>query len=118
MSKFVKTTYGSGKEILKLSEYVGIPVTVDDTGISVDVNGKKIVPAGTIVGGGRITDETQMVKESNDANAEGILLYDVDVTYGPKDGSMIIHGFIDLTKLPSAPTDDAKTAMNMIKFMG
>lgn len=118
MSKFVKTQYNSGKEILKLSEYTAIPVTVDDTGVTADTNGKKIVPAGTIVGGGRLADPSKKVSKKNDTNAEGVLLYDVDVTYGPKEGSMVIHGFIDRTKLPEAPATAAITALNMIKFVG
>lgn len=32
--------------------------------------------------------------------AEGILMNDVDVTYGPRESAMIIHGFIAIDKLP------------------
>jgi hypothetical protein len=32
--------------------------------------------------------------------AEGVLMNDVDVTYGPRESAMIIHGFIAIDKLP------------------
>ncbi len=32
--------------------------------------------------------------------AEGVLLNDVDVTHGAKEGAMLIHGFISIDKLP------------------
>lgn len=32
--------------------------------------------------------------------AEGVLLNDVDVTYGPAPGAMLLHGFVDLNKIP------------------
>lgn len=118
MSKFLVEEYGTKKQILKFPDhYVALAVTVDDTGITPDENGKKIVPAGTIVGGGFIADDTKMAVKSNDENAEGVLLNDVDVTYGPAGGAVIIHGFIALDKLPEAPTAEAITALNMIKFI-
>lgn len=52
MSKFVTNIYGGTKEILKFPDhYVAIAVTVDDEGIVANADGKKIVAAGTIVGG-------------------------------------------------------------------
>ncbi len=51
MSKFVETEYGSTKEILKFPDhYVALAVMVSDAGVTA-LNGKKIVPKGTIVGG-------------------------------------------------------------------
>lgn len=118
MSKFTTTQYGTPKQIIKFPDhYVAMAVTVDDTGVTPDANGKKIVPAGTILGGGFIADDTKKAAKSNDANAEGVLFNDTDVTFGPAPGAAIIHGFIDLNKLPEAPTADAVTALNMIKFI-
>lgn len=116
--KFTQTDYGNRKEILKFPDhYVNMPITVDDTGVTVNADGKKIVPAGTIMGGGVITDNTKKATKSNDANAEGVLFYDVDVTYGPAPGALLIHGFIDLGKLPEAPTADAVEALKQIEFI-
>jgi hypothetical protein len=53
----------------------------------------------------------------NDGTAEGILFSDVDVTYGPAPGALLIHGFVDLTKLPVQPAAAAITAMKQITFL-
>lgn len=118
MSKFVTTSYGNRKEILKFPDhYVNLAVTVASAGVTADADGKKIVPAGTIMGGGVIADPTKLVVKSNDANAEGVLFYDVDVTYGPAPGALLIHGFPDLAKLPEAPAAAAITALKQITFI-
>ena len=234
MSKFVVTEYGNKLEILKFPDhYVAIPVTVDATGVSL-VNGKKIVPAGTIVGGtdASILDDPEelavkgytagtkasvatgtgqdykitwtarrvgaagnsisititgsadaslgvavsgkdititLEKDSsikstvdeviaavaahpvagklvvgvgeagkgdtimaaaskaslaNGADSvpaiiDGVLLNDVDVTYGDAPGAMLIHGFVDATKLPSdlVLDDIIKDTLPLIKFI-
>lgn len=118
MSKFVVTDYGNTKEILKFPDHhVSRTVTVDDTGITANAEGKKIVPAGTIVGGGFLADPNQKAVKSNDENAEGVLRYDVDVTYGPATAAAVIHGFVDLSKLPEAPTEEAIGALKQITFL-
>lgn len=116
--KYVETQYGTPKQILKFPDhYVALAVTVDDQGVTPGSDGRKIVPAGTIIGGGFIADDTKKAVKKNDADAEGVLFNDVDVTYGPAPGAAIIHGFIDVNKLPEAPDADAVTALNMIKFI-
>lgn len=117
MSKFVQTTYGNKTGILKFPDhYVNLAVTVDDTGV-VAVDGKKIVPAGTILGGGFLADDTVNAVKANGATAEGILFNDTDVTYGPAPGAALIHGFIATDKLPEAPTAEAVTALKQITFL-
>lgn len=123
MSKFVTTDYLSTKEMLKFPDHVvSIGVTVDDTGIIANSDGKKIVLAGTIVGGGVLADSTKKVSKKNTqggaagsagagVDAEGILLEDVDVTYGLASGAMILHGFIALDKIPEAPCSDVIAAL-------
>ncbi len=49
--KFKKTSYTGTKEILKYADHESIPVMVDATGIEANADGKKIVAAGTIIGG-------------------------------------------------------------------
>jgi hypothetical protein len=124
--KYVETTFANKKEILKFPDhYVALAVTLDDTGIVANDDGKKIVPAGTIVGGKTKPvlanlDEPVCEKntQSTDADeAEGVLLYDVDVTYGKASAAMIIHGFIDTGKLPEAPAADAIVALKQITFI-
>ena len=122
MSKFVTTTYTNKKEILKFPDhYVNLAVTVDNTGITANAEGKKIVPAGTIIGNGILADQTKLAKKAvtttGVSNAEGVLFGDVDVTYGPAPGALLIHGYIDLNKIPTAPTPEEITALRQITFL-
>lgn len=118
MSKFVQTSYTTPKQILKFPDhYVALAVTVDDTGVTAGADGRKIVPAGTIIGGGFIADDTVKAVKANDATAEGVLFNDTDVTYGPAPGAAIIHGFIAVDKLPEAPAAAAVTALKQITFI-
>lgn len=121
--KFTTTDYGNRTEILKFPDhYVNVPVMVSDSGVDPDSDGKKIVKAGTIVGGAAnpvLTNLDEPVVAKNEqgvsaTEAEGVLFYDVDVTdvtNGVAPGAMIIHGFVDTTKLPEAPAADAVTAL-------
>ena len=110
--KMVITEYGTAKTILKFADHVvSMSVMVDDTGIVAGSDGKKIVPAGTVIGGGFITDKAQLAVKKNDADAEAVLLNDVDVTYGAAPGAGVLHGFVDLTKLPEPPDAAAVTAL-------
>lgn len=126
--KFEETTYGNKQEILKFPDhYVALAVTVDDVGVIANADGKKIVPAGTIVGGGTIADPNVLVKKAtttpgvdpapDTTDAEGVLFNDVDVTYGPASGAMIIHGFIDLAKIPTPPDAAELAALKQITFI-
>ena len=118
MGKFVVTDYANGKEILKYPDHhVSMTATFDDTGITANADGKKIVPAGTIVGGGMLVDRSVKAKAANDATAEGVSRYDVDVTYGPAVGAVVIHGFVDLAKLPVQPSAEAIGVLKQITFM-
>ncbi len=102
LSKFVETEYLNKKEILKFPDhYVALAVMVSDEEVEANTDGKKIVPAGTIVGGAAkpvLDNLDEPVTKKNDAEAEGVLLNDVDVTYGPAPGAMVIHVLI--LKLP------------------
>lgn len=87
---------------LASSKVQSFTTIVSDAGVTA-VDGKKIVKAGTIL-------------PKNDATAEGILYNDVDVTYGPQPGALIVEGYILEERLPEAPTDEAKAAMPKITF--
>lgn len=122
MSKFKETTYNNKKEILKFPDhYVAVTVAVDDTGIKANADGAKIVPAGTILGGGVLGDAAALASKATTtdgvSDAEGVLMNDVDVTFGPAAGAMIIHGFIDEVKIPTAPTAEERDALKQITFL-
>lgn len=120
--KFVQTDYGNKKEILKFPDhYVNLAITVDDAGITANADGKKIVPAGTILGGGVLEDDTNLAVKATTtddvSNAEGVLFNDTDVTYGPASGALLIHGFVAIDKLPVAPTAEEIAVLKQITFL-
>lgn len=118
MSKFFETTYVNKKGILKFPDhYVNLTVTVSDTGVVANAEGKKVVPAGTIIGGGFLNSQSINAVKTNGVGAEGVLFSDVDVTYGPAPGAALIHGFVALDKLPEAPVAAAITALKQITFL-
>lgn len=103
--RFSQTEYGSEKQILMFpNPYVAAPQKFSqDSSLAVNVNGRKIIKAGTIY-------------PSNDASALGIVFNDLDVTEGDQNGAILVFGFVKTNALPVAPTAAAKSALNMIKF--
>lgn len=71
---------------------------IKQAGATMADNGGKYVPMGTIY-------------PSNDANAEGIVYEDVDVTTGNMPGSVVLRGTVYTDRLPTAPAAAAKTAL-------
>jgi len=122
MANRVRTKeYGNRKEILKFNDFVSTVVLVSDTDVAA-VDGKKVVKGGTIVGGLTKTvllNPGEAVGDKNTvelgSGADGVLLYDVDVTNGPREGSMVISGYIDVNKIPAAPV--AEVSLPKITFM-
>lgn len=114
--------YGAPKQVLGIVEpKVAVSVQIDDTGVTANKSGRKIIPAGTPIGGdtSALDDETAVLTTSNDAKAQGILEYAVDVTDGKGNGSMIIFGFVNENRLPETVTiaTEAKTALaNKVTF--
>lgn len=113
-----EVSYTNKKEILAIPDhYVAIPVTIDSSVLVADAEGKKIMKAGTIIGG-VLADPTQKAVSKNTvelgATAEGVLLNDVDCTNGDGIGAMVIHGFFDKAKVTEnveAPVAEAITAL-------
>lgn len=120
-----KTSYVTPKNILisQDSYLFSMGVIVTNTGISADANGKKIIKAGTPIGGSTsVLENRQTVLVStntaqNGATAQGVLLHDVDVTAGEANGTMVVAGVIDLLKLATAPVAEAKTVLTKIIFV-
>ena len=116
-----RTTYGGTKTILY--NVIGMeshPITVSDMGVDPDANGRKIVPAGTLIGGiggSSMVDKSLYVTKHNDADCEGILLDDVDVTAGPKKGAIVYKGNIKLGNIPEPPTPAAAAKVPQLRFL-
>ena len=97
---------------------VSVGVIVSNTGITAGEDGKKIVKAGTPLTGSLEARGTAFAKASTTggaSNAVGVLLHDVDVTAGAENGTLLIHGFVDLNKVDTTTaaliTTEVKTAL-------
>ena len=123
MSNLVKTTsYGTEKTILIAPELAfTIPVQVTKTGITADADGKKIIKAGTPIGGSTnvLENRNTVLVVANGSTAQGVILHDVDVTAGQENATMVVAGYVDLNKIAVAnqPVADAKAALTKITFM-
>ena len=125
MAQMVKRTIFDGPELdvlLNPDNAFEIGVQVGNTGVSADSNGRKIIKAGTPVGGAVSVLETRNTvlnvtnTSSNGANAQGVLRHDVDVTNGNANATMIVRGEVDSSKCPTIVAE-AKTALTHIIFV-
>lgn len=125
MAQMVKRTIFDAPDLdvlLNPDNAFEIGVQVGNTGVSADSNGKKIIKAGTPVGGTVSALETRNTvlsvtnTSSNGANAQGVLRHDVDVTNGNANATMIVRGEVDSSKCPTIVTE-AKTALTHIIFV-
>lgn len=106
MVEYNTQSYVTGKQILVFPDhYVNVAHTfLKDDAAAVDVDGRKVIKAGTIY-------------PANDATAKGVVWADYDVTNGDVTGALIIHGFVKTSALPAQPAAAAKTALPMVAFM-
>lgn len=120
-----KETYDSGKQILFAVEHqVSMGIVVDQT-VGVTEGTKKIAKAGTPLTGslderGTAFTVATTSTDSNDSNAVGILLHDVDVTVDDNNGVILLFGFVNTNMIDGTTkakiTADVKKALPMIKF--
>lgn len=109
--KIKETVYNEPtKQILAIPDHyvalaqMHLQASSEEAGLAVLENGRYIVKAGTIY-------------PSNDADAEGVILNDYDVTDGDAHMAVVYHGFVKQEALPEEPTALAVTALPMIKFV-
>ena len=80
---------------------VGIKLAKNFSG-AVTENGRKIVKAGTPLSGDLTTRGTAFVAAAdNTAPAVGVLLHDVDVTDNDANATLLIWGFVNLSRVDS-----------------
>ena len=96
--KFTEKKFAQGVNILANDHYVAIPYDCSELA-ALATNG--VIKEGTII-------------PANDATAIGVLLNPVVLAENPN-GTVVIHGFIEKSKLPAAPADTV--ALAQIKFM-
>ena len=100
-----------------------LTVRVKNTGLTADDEGKKIILAGTLIGGttDALTDRTAeltVITSSTVANAQGVTVDDVDVTNGTASVSMLKAGVVDIEKMPSAMQTIVTNASNLTNATG
>lgn len=103
-NKMKVNNYVSDKEILKFADhFVAVPVkiTSSDSAVVTEDN-RKLIKAGTIY-------------PKNDATAKGVILSTVDVTDGDQLVALVVHGFIDKTKIPAQP--DSTVVLPLVQFI-
>lgn len=109
MGKPIVRDFTQGKGILKYFPFEGAACVVPQSMVSSpDVNGKKIVPAGTPF-------------PTNDDECLGYLLEAVDVTMGDAPGTYVYQGTIDWEKVKNlSPTisNAARKATPRVTFYG
>lgn len=98
--KYKTSSTSTTKTILKNDHYAAIAYNCKDlTALATD----GVIKAGTVI-------------PANDGTAKGILLTDVNLEENPN-GTIVVHGFIDTTKLEVQPTTEAETALKGIIFL-
>lgn len=115
MSGFKKTIGVTPNQILFCTEpQVSVGITVSDSGVTANSEGRKIVKAGTPLTGNLEARSTAFTA-AGASDAVGVLLHDVDVTEGAENGTLLIFGFVNLNRLDSSVasliTTDVKTAL-------
>ncbi|AXJ12547.1 hypothetical protein [Streptococcus pluranimalium] len=115
-----KTFFGT-TEILHNMTYEAISVTVDKTTTeTVTENGRKIVKAGTLLAGdgASIFDDRSKKVKANATTPDGVLLYDVDVTDGDAQASLVYRGTLRADKVNGGTvSSEIKTALPHIQFV-
>jgi hypothetical protein len=110
--------YNFEKTVLDMhSFYYTLPCQVTNTGLTADSNGKKIIKAGTPVGGDTnalLNRDTAVLIATNDATngpkTQGVVIHDVDVTAGQTTATVAFAGVIDMAKMDAGFALDSKVA--------
>ena len=116
-----KSSYANEKQILiapELAFTIGCQVT--NTGLTANDEGKKILKAGTPVGGGDVLTTRNTVLSQNATDPVGVILNDVDVTGGQMNATLVVSGVVDTLKLDTdvqALVATASANLDKVTFM-
>lgn len=98
-----------------------IPCIVSNTGVSANAEGKKIIKAGTpLYGSANVFMERQTALSTSGAKAYGIARWDIDVTAGNANATLLVDGYVDYLKLASTvqtAVDSASENLPRILFV-
>ena len=109
-------------EILHNLDYEAISATIaTDTAGTITENGRKILPAGTLVIGtdGSIFENRRQLATQTDGveGVDGITLYDVDVTDEPAHVAVVYDGTVWANEVQVEVTEDIRSALPRITFV-
>lgn len=121
----IKTTeYTNETDILIAPELAfAIPVIVTNASVTAGSDGKKIIKAGTPLYASVnvfLNRQTKMTTVSTSNTAYGVARWDIDVTDGDTNATMLVAGYVDYLKLDSTvqtAVDTASTSLTRILFL-
>lgn len=123
-----KTAVNKNQILFDVMNRKAVSIIVDATAGTVDsTTGKKIVKAGTPLAGD-LMDRTKAFKKPTATASvaeggtttttapavQGVLLYDVDVTAGSENGSLLIWGFVNLDRLDTSVVTEIKAQQSAL----
>lgn len=100
-----KKVYENSPEFVRNEHYENVTCTVADTGVKAEPDGKKFVPAGTLLDkDGNAVKVTRSGTADNytytlSAEPAGILFSTTEVTYGPQAGALMVAGSVNTERL-------------------
>ena len=117
-------TFENETDILVAPELAfAIPCIVSNAGITANTEGKKIIKAGTPLYGSAdvfMNRQTVLTTVSTGNTIYGIARWDIDVTAGNTNATLLVDGYVDYLKLDSAVQtliDTAKANLTRILFL-
>ncbi len=99
------------KNFLASAKFQNFTYQVDDTDITADEKGRKIVQAGTVY-----YKTTKSEGGETTKTAIGLIFADVDVTHGPQPAAVMVEGYVLESRLPETISAADKATMTGIKF--
>lgn len=114
------TAVAPNQILFNVEHQLSVGIMCNNTGVTANTEGKKILKAGTPMTGTLTKRDTAFTKASGD-NAVGVLLHDVDVTTGTNNGTLLIFGFVNTDRIDDTTaallTSEVQGALPMIKFL-
>ena len=117
-------TFDNETDILVAPELAfAIPCIVSNAGITANAEGKKIIKAGSPLYGSAdvfMNRQTVLTTVSTGNTIYGLARWDIDVTAGNTNATLLVDGYVDYLKLDSAVQtliDSAKASLTRILFL-
>lgn len=119
-----ETDYTNETDILIAPELAfAIPVIVTNASVTEGDDGRKVIKAGTPLYGSAnvfLNRQTKLTTVSTANTVYGVARWDIDVTDGDTNATLLVAGYVDYLKLDSTvqtAVDTAKTTLTRILFI-